>query len=48
MIHFSNIQQLIKSLKRKLHEQDEVLSGKEKVVLLLQSELTDRNDEVQV
>lgn len=39
--------QLIKSLKRKLHEQEEVLSGREKVVLLLQSELTDRNDEIQ-
>ena len=33
---------LIRSLKRKLHEQGEVLAGKDKVVQLLQDELQDK------
>ena len=40
--------QLIRSLKRKLHEQEEVLSGKDKVVGLLQYELTERNTQISV
>lgn len=40
--------QLIRSLKRKLHEQGEVLSGKDKVVQLLQDELQDKAQEHEV
>ena len=39
---------LIRSLKRKLHEQEEVLSGKEKVLELLQHEIQDKEHEHEV
>ena len=48
LVFISFFCQLIRSLKRKVHEQEEILSGKDKVVQLLQDELQDKAQEHEV